>query len=182
MLRRAALLAFAPLFCCSLGCSIDWLPFWPNLDASSVRVYLINDSTTQYVAPNLGLCPQGLANPPHSFLDAPPILAPGEAIGYSMWRIGGAAGLCIGDCPDYMVGLCGWWYGPDSEVANRIDRKFGGQISLQFQCGDTILLRWTDAGAEGGVWSSSVLTAPGNDPPTADFQEIESPPGQTCAL
>lgn len=141
-------------------------------DAGSVRVYLVNESTAKFVSPNLGLCPQGLETLPHSFVTTPPIIAPGQAVSYTTRELAGTAGDCSAASPDFMVGLCGWSYGDSAESLTRFDMKYGGQIGMMFNCGDTVILRWTDGGADCGTWSSEVLTRPGNATPTVEFQQI----------
>ncbi|MFH1420234.1 MAG: hypothetical protein ABII12_18330 [Planctomycetota bacterium] len=146
--------------------------FFPCDDATTVTIRLINDSETQTVAPNLGLCPNGMANQPHYFVSTPPVLAPGEETTYTGCQIAGCGGNCETYSTDFMVGLCGWQYGPSADDLTATENRFGGQIGMQFNCGDTITLRWCDEGAAGGTWTSEVQTAPGNAAPTADFQNL----------
>ena len=155
------------------GCPGLW-PVTPPTGDETVQVRLINDSATQYVAPNLGVCPNGMANQPHHFVETPPVLAPGEEITYSAGELAGSGGNCVTFATDFMVGLCGWLYGADGEELDSVERRFGGQIGFQFSCGDTIILRWSEAGEdESGTWTSEVEPAAGNDPPEVPFQELE---------
>ncbi len=144
----------------------------PCGETSTVTVKLINDSSTDTVAPNLGFCPNGMANQPHYFVSTPPVLGPGEEITYTACQIAGGYGNCDTYSTDFMVGLCGWQYGASAENLTATANRFGGQIGAQFFCGDTVTLRWTDTGATGGTWTSEVATATGNAAPTADFQAL----------
>jgi hypothetical protein len=152
------------------GC-VDFTPLCSSLDDSSVRVYLINDSNSFLVSPKLGVCPNGLSTEPHFFID-PPVLRPGEVARYTTRQIAGTQGDCSEAGSAFSIGLCGWGFGSCSCSMTQIAKRYGGQIGTQFHCGDTILLRWTDAGETGGTWTSEVLPATGNEPPTADFQII----------
>ncbi|MEK6643556.1 MAG: hypothetical protein AAB385_05695 [Planctomycetota bacterium] len=147
-------------------------------DPGSVRVYLVNGSSTRFVAPNLGLCPQGLETLPHNFVTEPPVIGPGQSVSYTTRQLAGASGDCSSASPSFMVGLCGWSYGNAADSLTRFDQKYGGQIGMQFNCGDTVILRWTDGGPDCGTWSSEVLSAPGNTVPTAQFQQIAT--GGSC--
>jgi hypothetical protein len=150
-------------------------------DPASVRLYLVNESENLYLSPNPGLCSQGLTAGPHRFLEVRPILAPAEAVSYTTRQIGGAEGVCTGERPDFMVGLCGWSFGSSPDQMTEINVQYGGQIGHQFNCGDTVILRWVDAGPAGGAWSSECLTAPGNMPATMEFQSISLPQGASCS-
>jgi hypothetical protein len=172
MLRKLLVILFAILILLLFTSCINELLMIAAQDPASVRVYLVNESATKYVSPNLGLCPQGLETLPHSFLSAPPVIGPGQTISYTTRELAGLAGDCAAASPDFMVGLCGWRYGDSPDALTHFDQKYGGQIGYQFNCGDTVILRWTDAGPACGTWSSEVLTRPGNDAPTADFQQI----------
>jgi hypothetical protein len=165
----------------SAGCT-DLLNLFSlaGLDAQQgVRIYLVNSSTSKFVSPNPGLCPQGIENQGHSFLSESPVIAPGQAVTYTTVQIGGDTGVCASADPSFMIGLCGWRFGVDSANLSQCTQKFGGQINVQFQCGDTVILRWTDGGGENGTWSSEVLTAPGNAAPTMAFQTIDG--GGSCS-
>ena len=177
MSGKISLVLVVSMLLCA-GCT-DSLLMLGASDPGSVRVYLVNTSSSRFVSPNIGLCPQGLANQPHNFLEAPPMLGPGESISYTTRQIGGADGVCTNASAQFMVGLCGWTYGPTAEDQTRQDQKFGGQIGYQFNCGDTVILRWADGGPACGTWTSEVLTAPGNTPATAPFQLIDT--GGTCS-
>lgn len=145
-----------------------------------VRIYLVNTSTTKFVAPNPGLCPEGLQNLPHFFVRTPPLLAPGESVSISTLELAGPRGACCGDPADFMIGLCGWKYGTDPDNLATCADRYGGALGMQFRCGDTVILRWTDVGAEIGVWSSEVLTARGNAPTTQPFMALPPPEGGSC--
>lgn len=138
-----------------------------------VRVYLVNTSTSKYVSPNPGICPQGIeATTSHRFLDEPPIIEPGRAVSYTTQQIAGSGGVCANADPSFSVGLCGWKYGDSPDNLTLQAEKFGGQIGYQFGCGDTVILRWADTGPACGTWSSEVMTAPNNPLPTAPFMTI----------
>jgi len=161
------------------GCTGDLVI--PRLSPSDyLRVYLVNESTSKYLSPNPGLCAEGLESGTKRFLDTPPILAPGETATYTTIEIGGLNGICSGDTPQFMFGLCGWKHGASADELTPCSRMYGGQIGFQFECGDTVILRWTDVGDPDGTWTSEVLSAPGNRPPVADFQYIEGGAGPSC--
>lgn len=171
MPARSAIVALtlATMLACG-GC-----PFDPGIwgDASSrVQIRLENTSATEYVAPNVGVCPNGMAQPPHYFLEPPPVLGPGQSFTFTTTQLAGFDGNCATFATDFMIGLCGWQYGPAAADLAATTQRFGGQIGFQFRCGDTVILRWTDAGAAEGTWSSEVVSGPGNEPPTADFQSL----------
>ena len=146
---------------------------------SYIRLWLVNDSKTKYVSPHPGLCPQGLTTLPHYFVDQRPVLAPGESKSYTTVEMAGAEGLCV-NRPDFMIGLCGWNYGDDPANLTGCSDRYGGQIGYQFNCGDTVILHWTDSGAATGTWTSEVLPANGNPAPSAPFQMLPPPEGGTC--
>jgi hypothetical protein len=154
-----------------LGCA-DLFPFLACGEESVVEIRLMNDSATQFVAANLGVCPNGMANEPHYFVDAPHVLAPGEEVTYTTRQVAGLAGNCLIFSSDFMIGLCGWEYGSSAEELTAVATRYGGQIGFQFSCGDTVILRWSEAGETGGAWTSEVQPAPGNDAPVAEFQEL----------
>ncbi len=144
----------------------------PCTEQAMVTVRLINDSAAQSVSPNLGFCPNGMASQPHFFVGAPPVLGPGEEATYTSCEVAGSFGNCQSFSADFMVGLCGWRFGADQAQLAQVPRRFGGAIGQQFSCGDTIILRWSDAGGNGGAWTSEVQPAAGNSPPAAAFQEL----------
>lgn len=152
------------------GCD-DQCLFCAAQDEGAVTVRLINDSAAQHVSPNLGVCPNGMAAQPHVFVDPLPVLGPGEEITYTTTGIAGSQGDCLRYTTDFMIGLCGWQYGASADDLVNGGRPYGGQIGFQFQCGDTVILRWLDDGEEGGEWTSEVETAPGNEPPAGEFQD-----------
>lgn len=141
-------------------------------ETSSVRIRLVNTSADQFVAPNVGVCPNGMAASPHYFAHPTPVLGPGEEITYTSCQIASIDGNCDTFSTDFAVGLCGWRYGASTDALTSATRRFGGQIGFQFSCGDTIILRWTDSGNDGGTWTSEVEPATGNTTPAVDFQEI----------
>jgi len=145
---------------------------FPCSEETMVTVRLINDSTSQYVAPNLGFCPLGMATQPHFFVASPPVLGPGEEATYTSCELAGVYGNCQTYNSDFMTGLCGWAYGTNQEQLSQTIRRFGGQIGAQFNCGDTIILRWTEAGEAGGTWTSEVEPATGNPQPQTPFQAL----------
>jgi len=146
--------------------------FTPCTEDAMVTVRLINDSATQTVSPNLGFCPNGMADVPHLFVSTPPVLGPGEEATYTSCEVAGSFGNCQTFTTDFMIGLCGWRYGADEAQLTQATRRFGGQITHQFNCGDTVILRWTDAGDNGGTWTSEVQPATGNTQPGEAFQEL----------
>lgn len=156
----------------------DWTDFLAGLAAgacdegSSARIRLVNASADQYVAPNVGVCPNGMAAAPHYFAYPTPMLGPGEEITYTSRQIAGIDGDCGTYSTNFAVGLCGWQYGASPDALSSATRRFGGQIGFQFHCGDTITLRWTETGEGGGTWTSEVEPAAGNPTPTVEFQEI----------
>lgn len=145
---------------------------FPCGEDATITVRLINDSTSQSVAPNLGFCPLGMATQPHFFVATPPVLGPGEEITYTSCEIAGAYGNCQTYNSDFMTGLCGWEYGANQAQLSQTIRRFGGQIGVQFNCGDTIILRWTEAGEAGGTWTSEIEPATGNPQPQTAFQAL----------
>jgi len=154
-----------------VGCA-DLLSLLASSDGTIVRIRLINDSVTQYVAPNLGVCPNGMASTPHYFVTPTPVIAPGREATYTTRQIAGADGSCSAAATDLEIGLCGWEHGASEAELTSVGTRFGGKIGFQFGCGDTVILRWSDAGGDDGTWTSEVEPAAGNDTPTADFQEL----------
>ena len=144
-----------------------------------IRIYLVNDSATYTVSPKPGLCPQGLENLPHYFAVESPLLAPGESISYTTVQLAGLEGYCAG-LDNFMIGLCGWKFGTDPAALTSCSDRYGGAIGVQFNCGDTVILRWTDMGGANGVWTSEILPAQGNPVPTTAFQPLPPPEGGTC--
>ena len=155
--------------CLGTTCSV---PVVTCEDDEQIVIKLVNNSTTQSVAPNIGVCPNGMASQPHHFVSTPPVLGPGESVTYTTCELGGADGNCQTASADMMIGMCGWEYGTDASALTATQRQFGGQIGAQFSCGDTVTLSWSDAGDAGGTWTSSVEPATGNSAPSADFQEL----------
>ncbi len=52
------------MVCCSC------IPPAPSCsDDTTVHVTLMNGSDTQFVVPNIGVCPNGMANEPHHFVN-----------------------------------------------------------------------------------------------------------------
>jgi hypothetical protein len=154
------------------GCDVQTM--FPFADSGAVvRLYLVNTSASKFVSPNPGICPQGIEeSTTHQFLDKPPVIAPGTAVSYTTWQIAGFGGLCADADPSFSVGLCGWKFGDSADMLELQPEKFGGQIGFQFNCGDTVILRWSDSGPACGTWTSEVLTAPGNALPSMPFMTI----------
>src|SRR5512140_1837279 len=108
-------LAFGLAFLCG-GCNL----FPPPVDpATIVTIKLVNDSQTQYVQPHLRICPEGMAIEPHFQLANPPLLAPGQSATYTTAEVAGDSGNCEIFSTAFMLGLCGWGWGPDR--ANLLD-------------------------------------------------------------
>jgi hypothetical protein len=144
--------------------------FAPNAEPQGiVQITLANDSATQYVAPNLGVCPQGMATLPHYFVPAAPVLAPGAEVTYTTDQIAGSDGNCRAFSTEFTVGLCGWSYGASATTMTAADSRLRGIIGAQFNCGDTVILHWSDSGDAGGTWTSEVQPAIGNPTPTEAF-------------
>jgi len=148
-----------------------------NADAShptTLSITLSNDSCSTYISPKLGVCPKGMTELPHYFVDPPAILAPGESVTYTTDQVAGAAdGDCSSFPTTFTVGIPGWGYGPTSnpDLMTYVETRFVGFIGTQFHCGDTIILHWSNCAAGGGAgfWTSEVVAAPGNPTPTASF-------------
>ena len=136
------------------GCADLWT-LLASGEEGIVQIRFVNDSATETVAPNVGVCPNGMASEPHYFLDSPPVIAPGEEVTYTTWQIAGLGGNCLFYSTDFMIGLCGWQYGPSADDLTAVETRYGGQIGFQFSCGDTVILRWSDAGEAGGAWTSA---------------------------
>jgi hypothetical protein len=153
------------------GCAELWTLLASGEEAL-VQITLVNESETQTVAPNLGVCPNGMASEPHYFVDSPPVIAPGEEVTYTTGQIAGLGGNCLFFSTDFMIGLCGWQYGPSADELTSVDTQYGGQIGFQFSCGDTVIMRWSDTGENGGAWTTEVQPGAGNDAPVAEFQEL----------
>jgi len=142
----------------------------PNTDAAaSVRVTLINGNSTQYVSPNLGICPLGMATPPHYFVTPAPVLGPGEQITYTTDQIAGASGNCQAFATDFTIGLCGYNYGASADNLTALEGPYRGIIGTHFNCGDTVVLTWSDALSPQESWTSEVQPATGNPTPTEAF-------------
>ncbi len=137
-----------------------------------VRIKVVNDSARQFVSPNIAVCPNGITQPPHHFVEVPAVLAPGESITYTTEEIAGTDGNCRTFTTDFMLGICTWQFGSTRDDLATADQRFGGQIGFQFQCGDTVILHWLDTDETGGSWTAEIITAPGNQVPTAPFQAL----------
>jgi len=172
------LFGIAILLVFSGGCGWEGLFGGPDAGAT-VRLYLVNSSTAKFVSPNPGICPQGIGDSSsHRFLEERPVIGPGEAVSYTTWEIAGENGICREADASFSVGLCGWKYGDAADSLETQAQKYGGQIGVQFNCGDTVILRWSDSGPACGTWTSEVLTAPGNAAPTMAFMVIDD--GGVC--
>lgn len=171
--RVLLIIVVALLAVLALGC-VDMLGLFGFADRGVVRIYLVNESSTHHLSPNPGLCPSGLETQPHFFLPTQPVLAPGESVSYTTFQLAGPSGFCCRAADNFMIGLCGWKFGTDPANLASCTQKYGGQIGVQFRCGDTVILRWTDGGAVNGTWTSEVLSAPGNAPPTAAFMLLDT--------
>lgn len=138
-----------------------------------VRIKVVNDSVRQFVSPVIAVCPNGIQNEPHHFVQTPAVLAPGESITYTTTEIGGSDGNCQTFNTNFMLGVCTWEFGSTRETLTpATNQRFGGQIGFQFECGDTVILHWLDTDETGGSWTAEVLTAPGNQAPSAPFQSL----------
>ncbi len=139
------------------------------VEVGTVQVRLINDSATQYVAPGLGICPYGMATPPHYFVTPPPVLGPGQEMTYTTDQLAGENGNCLAFTTDFTIGLCGFSYGTQADSLTTVEGPYRGVIGVQFSCGDTVVLRWSDAQEPQGSWTSEVQPAQGNPQPTEAF-------------
>ena len=138
-----------------------------------VRIKVVNDSVRQTVRPNIAVCPNGIESEPHHFVRTPPVLGPGESITYTTAEIAGTDGNCQTFDTNFMLGVCTWEFGDSREtLAPAAAQRFGGQIGFQFQCGDTVILHWLDTDEVGGSWTAEVITAIGNQLPSAPFQSL----------
>jgi hypothetical protein len=139
---------------------------------TTLTINVFNDSCATYISPRLGVCPNGMAQPPHYFVEPPPVITPGQSVSYTSDQIAGAVD---GDCSTFsglVVGIPGWGYGPTSnpDTMTYVETRFVGLVGVQFHCGDTINLRWSNCTTGGeGTWTSEVIPAPGNPDPTAPF-------------
>ena len=70
-----------------------------------VRIKLVNDSERQFVSPNVAVCPNGITDPPHHFVEVPPVLGPGESITYTTEELAGTDGNCQTFSTNFMIGL-----------------------------------------------------------------------------
>jgi hypothetical protein len=154
-----------------------------NFLSSTLKVTLYNDSCGTYIAAKFGVCPKGMSEQPHYFIDPPAVIAPGDSITYTTDQVvtdeGGSAddGNCVAFPTAFTVGVPGWGYGPTNNpdtmtwVGMPADPPYVGFIDTQFHCGDTINLRWSncDTGTGAGTWTSEVIPGPGNPAPTAPF-------------
>lgn len=149
----------------------------PNTDVAlptTLTITLFNDSCGTYIAPKFGVCPNGMTAEPHHFVDPPAVLAPGKSITYTTDQVAGATdGNCSSFPTAFTVGIPGWGYGPTSnpDTMTYVDSRFVGVIGVQFNCGDTIRLRWSncDTGSGQGSWTSEVIPGPGNAATTTPF-------------
>lgn len=174
--KRSAIVLLVAWSTMTLGC-VELVNLLP-IEGASVKLILMNNSSSRYVSPNPGLCPQGLDSGGHAFLETPPIIAPGQSVTLTTFQIAGLSGLCSSADPTFMVGLCGWKHGEGPENLSQCTQRYGGQIGFQFNCGDTVILRWTDSGGVDGVWTSEVQPAQDNPLPDLTFQLMES--GGAC--
>ncbi len=140
----------------------------------TLTITLYNDSCSTYIAPKFGVCPKGMPQPPHYFVEPPPVIEPGKSV---TWTTDQIAGVADGDCtafPEtFTVGIPGWGYGPTSnpDTMTYVETRFVGFVGTQYHCGDTIRLRWSNCTAPGtaGTWTSEVEPAVGNPSPTSGF-------------
>jgi hypothetical protein len=137
-----------------------------------VQIKVVNDSERQTVSPNIAVCPNSIEQPPHYFVDIPPVLGPGESITYTTEELAGSDGNCRTFNTSFMLGICTWQFGPTRDDMTTVDQRFGGRIGSQFQCGDTVILHWLDTDEVGGSWTAEVVPARGNQPPSASFQSL----------
>ncbi|MFH1748839.1 MAG: hypothetical protein ABIG44_17535 [Planctomycetota bacterium] len=172
LIRAGQVVIAATLIALSIAGCTCLFPTSTCTAATGVTIRLINDSATQHVVPNLGICPNGMAYTPHYFVNPTPTLAPGAEVVYTSCEIADSDGNCVNFATDFMIGMCGWQYGADANALTSTARRLGGAIGVQFNCGDTIILRWTEAGDNGGTWTSEVQPATGNPAPMEQFQEI----------
>lgn len=176
-MTRKTLACASLLALLAAGCT-ELFSLIPLFQDASVKLVIHNDSATRYVSPNPGLCPQGLEVQTHSFLAERPVISPGGSVTITTLDIGGLDGLCADADPSFMVGFCGWQHGEDPDSLSACTLQYGGQIGFQFNCGDTIVLRWTDEGGPDGIWTSEVIPQTGNPAPQMPFQLMEG--GGAC--
>jgi hypothetical protein len=141
---------------------------------NTLTITLFNDSCGTYISPKFGVCPNGMTEEPHHFVDPPAVIAPGESVTYTTDQVAGATdGDCQAFTTAFTVGTPGWGYGPTSnpDTMTYVDTRFVGVIGTQFHCGDTIKLHWSNCatGSGPGTWTSEVIPGPGNPAPTAPF-------------
>lgn len=146
---------------------------------TTLTISLYNDSCGTYISPRFAVCPKGMAEQPHYFVEPPVVLAPGQSVTYKTDQVAGATdGDCAAFSTAFMVGIPGWGYGPTSNpdimtyVGMPDDSPYVGLIGVQFHCGDTINLRWSNCGNSGvgaGTWTSEVVPASGNPAPSSPF-------------
>jgi hypothetical protein len=140
---------------------------------TTLTITLINDSCGTYISPKFAVCPNGMALQPHHFVDPPAVVAPGASVTYTTDQIAGADGDCVASSSNFMVGLPGWGYGPTSnpDAMTYVDTRYVGMLGVQFHCGDTVKLHWSNCatGSGPGTWTSEVIPGPGNSEPTAPF-------------
>jgi hypothetical protein len=151
----------------------------PNAaQSTALTITLFNDSCGTYIAPKFGVCPLGMAQQPHYFVEPPALLAPGQSVSYTTDQVAGATdGDCSAFSSDFTVGVPGWGYGPTSNpdtmtyVGMPDGPPYVGIIGTQFHCGDTIELHWSNCAEGGGAgsWTSEVIPAQGNPAPSEPF-------------
>ncbi|HSW46605.1 MAG TPA: hypothetical protein VLM89_13655 [Phycisphaerae bacterium] len=156
------------------GCpGLDGLASDNQQPPTKLTITIFNDSCSTYIAPKFGVCPNGMAQPPHHFVEPPAVIAPGKSVTYTTDQVAGAAdGNCATFSTEFMVGVPGWGYGPTSnpDTMTYVETRYVGLIGVQFHCGDTIKLRWSNCISGGeGTWTSEVIPATGNPAPTASF-------------
>ena len=145
---------------------------------TTLTITLFNDSCGTYIAPKFGVCPLGMAQQPHYFVEPPAVVVPGQSVTYTTDQVAGTTdGDCVAFASDFTVGIPGWGYGPTSNsdtmtyVGMPADPPYVGIIGTQFHCGDTIELHWSNCAAVcgAGSWTSNVIPGAGNPAPTEPF-------------
>ncbi len=82
---------------------------------TTLTISLYNDSCGTYISPRFAVCPKGMAEQPHYFVEPPVVLAPGQSVTYKTDQVAGATdGDCAAFSTAFMVGIPGWGYGPTS--------------------------------------------------------------------
>jgi len=141
---------------------------------TAIKITLFNDSCGTYLAPKFGVCPNGMTQEPHHFVNPPAVVAPGESVTYTSDQVAGATdGNCVAFPTVFTAGIPGWGYGPTSnpDTMTYVDTRYIGIIGIQFHCGDTVNLHWSNCatGSGEGTWTSEVIPGVGNPEPTAPF-------------